>query len=149
MVRDLLVRDAREAVLGVCIGFFKHDARDAAAQRVEEIILNVIEHLLYIARRSAAQKLLHDRGLGTKRTQRNDVDIGKHGITARLQDGHCVARLCAVERVEHAAAAADDRQQCNLAAGIRRDKHTQSAGEHEEKSVSLRHGKHHIVPRAV
>ena len=143
MVRDLLVRDAREAVLGVCIGFFKHDARDAAAQRVEEIILNVIEHLLYIARRSAAQKLLHDRGLGTKRTQRNDVDIGKHGITARLQDGH------SVERVEHAAAAADDRQQRDLAAGIRRDKHTQSAGEHEEKSVSLRHGKHHIVPRAV
>ena len=99
--------------------------------------------------RKDAQKLLHDRGLGAKRTQRNDVDIGKHGITARLQDGHCVARLCAVERVEHAAAAADDRQQCDLAAGIRRDKHTQSAGEHEEKSVSLRHGKHHIVPRAV
>jgi hypothetical protein len=79
------VRDAREAVLGVCIGFFKHDARDAAAQRVEEIILNVIEHRLHIACRSAAQKLLHDRGLGAKRTQRNDVDIGKHGITARLQ----------------------------------------------------------------
>ena len=36
--------DAREAVLGVCIGLFEHDAGNAAAQRMEKIILYVIEH---------------------------------------------------------------------------------------------------------
>ena len=149
MVRDLLVGNAREAVLRVRIGLFKHDARDAAAQRMEKIILNVIKHRLHIARLGAAQELLHDRRLGTKRAQRDDVDIRKHGVTARLQDGHRVARPGAVERVEHAAAAADDGHERDLAAGIRGNKHAQSAGEHEEEAVSFRHGKHHVVPRAI
>lgn len=36
VVGDLLVGDARKAVLGVCIGLFEHDAGDAAAQRMEK-----------------------------------------------------------------------------------------------------------------
>ena len=41
VVGDLLVGDARKAVLGVGIGLFEHDAGDAAAQRMEKIILYV------------------------------------------------------------------------------------------------------------
>ena len=53
--------NAREAVLGVRVGLFEHDAGDTAAQRMEKIILNVIEHSLDIARLRALQKLLHSR----------------------------------------------------------------------------------------
>ena len=61
----------------------------------------------------------------------HNVDIGKHGVAGRLQDGDSVTRRCTVERIEHAAAAADDRHERDLAAGVRRNKHTHSAGEHE------------------
>ena len=141
--------DAREAVLGVCIGLFEHDAGNAAAQRMEKIILYVIEHGLHIARLRLVQKLLHGRRLGAQRTQRHNVDIGKHGVAARLQDGDRIALGRAVERVEHAAAAADDRHKRDLAAGIRRNEHAQPTREHEKQAVFLRHGKDHIVPRAV
>ena len=53
--------DARKAVLGVGIGLFEHDTGDAAAQRMEKIILYVIEHRLDIACLRALQKLLHSR----------------------------------------------------------------------------------------
>lgn len=46
---------------GVRVGLFEHDAGDTAAQRMEKIILNVIEHSLDIARLRALQKLLYSR----------------------------------------------------------------------------------------
>ena len=141
--------DARKAVLGVGIGLFEHDAGDAAAQRMEKIILYVIEHRLDIARLRALQKLLHDRRFRAQRAQGHNVDVGKHGVAGRLQDGDRVTRRCTVERIEHAAAAADDRHERDLAAGVRRNKHTHSAGEHEKQAVFFRHGKNHVVPRAV
>ena len=116
---------------------------------MEKIILYVIEHRLDVARLRALQKLLHDRRFRAQRAQGHNVDVGEHGVAARLQDGDRVTRRCAVERIEHAASAADDRHERDLAAGIRRNKHAQSAGEHEKQAVFFRHGKDHSVPRAV